>query len=395
MRVALVAGDEAGHAFPAFALAQQFTDAGHDATVFTGVRWSDVELGRASIAELAGLAAAVGDDDSDAGAKLSTRAARMAVRLAPDLRGSYDVVISDVITRAGAWAADLVGLPWIELSPHPLYEQSCGLPPIGMGLAAGHGTGGRLRDRLLRAMSARAIAKGRQQRVRARASIGLTAPEHPAARLIATWPALEVRRPDWPADAHIVGPLLWEPTQQLFDVPPSADPLVMVAPSTAVIGRDGLVDAALRALGTDVLGLSARVVLSGLGMPSAHECRAGAGARIAKLVTGTGRQDAVLAEASALICGAGHGMLAKALGAGVPVVMLPGGGDQPELAARVSRLGAGLTVRTPDPDVIAAAVRRVLGEPDFRAAARAVAASGAAIVDPVAVVDRAVADGLS
>ena len=142
MRVALVAGDEAGHAFPAFALAQQFTDAGHDATVYTGVRWSDVELGRASIAELAGLAAAVGDDDSDAGAKLSTRAARMAVRLAPDLRGSYDVVISDVITRAGAWAADLVGLPWIELSPHPLYEQSCGLPPIGMGLAAGHGTGG-------------------------------------------------------------------------------------------------------------------------------------------------------------------------------------------------------------------------------------------------------------
>ena len=227
MRVALVAGDEAGHAFPAFALAQQFTDAGHDATVYTGVRWSDVELGRASIAELAGLAAAVGDDDSDAGAKLSTRAARMAVRLAPDLRGSYDVVISDVITRAGAWAADLVGLPWIELSPHPLYEQSCGLPPIGMGLAAG------------------------------------------------------------------------------------------------------------------------------------------------------------------------HGMLAKALGAGVPVVMLPGGGDQPELAARVSRLGAGLTVRTPDPDVIAAAVRRVLGEPDFRAAARAVAASGAAIVDPVAVVERAVADGLS
>lgn len=102
MRVALVAGDEAGHAFPAFALAQQFTDAGHDATVYTGVRWSDVELGRASIAELAGLAAAVGDDDSDAGAKLSTRAARMAVRLAPDLRGSYDVVISDVINGRGA-----------------------------------------------------------------------------------------------------------------------------------------------------------------------------------------------------------------------------------------------------------------------------------------------------
>lgn len=395
MRVALVVGDEAGHAFPAFGLAGRLVEAGHQATVFTGKRWAHVDLGSASSAELPGLAAADDDDDDDAGAKLSTRAARMAVLLEPHLATRYDVVVSDVITRAGGWAAELAGLPWCELSPHPLYEQSRGLPPIGMGLAAGRGTLGRWRDRALRAMSARAVAAGERQRDEARAAIGLLGPPRPTAKLIATWPALEVYRPDWPAQAHLIGPLLWEPTQTRFDVPQTDDPLVVVAPSTAATGQGSLADAALRALGADSLGRRVRVVLSGLGVPTAAQCRQGAGAGIAELVTGTGRQDEVLTGAAVAVCGAGHGMLAKALGAGVPVVMVPGGGDQRELAARVARLGAGIDVGAPDPAAIAAAVRRVLGEGDFAAAARRVAESGARTVDPVAMVARAAAAGVS
>ena len=390
-----MAGDEAGHAFPAFALAERIVSAGHEATVFTGSRWSDIDLDAVAIAELPGLAAVDGDDDDDAGAKLSTRAARMAVLLEPELRGRFDVVVSDVITRAGAWGAELAGLPWLELSPHPLYAQSSALPPIGMGLLPGRGVLGALRDRLLRAMSARSVALGEAQRKQARLGIGLTEPEHPAARLIATWPALEVHRPDWPVDAHIVGPLLWEPTQTRFEVPQTVDPLVVIAPSTAVIGQGGMVDGALKALSSDVVGRRVRVVLSGLEVPSARECRDRVGVQIAELVTGTGRQDEVLTKASAVVCGAGHGMLAKALGAGVPVVMVPGGGDQQELAARVSRLGAGIAVQTPDAGEIAASVRRVLDEPSFAAAARRVGGSGGATVDPVAVVIRAGAPRLA
>ncbi|MFT4201656.1 glycosyltransferase, partial [Gordonia sp. (in: high G+C Gram-positive bacteria)] len=236
---------------------------------------------------------------------------------------------------------------------------------------------------------------GERQRRDARASVGLTGPESPSARLIATLPALEVPRPDWPANAHLVGPLLWEPTTVSFDVPDAPAPLVVVAPSTAVTGQGGLTDAALRALGTDELGRPVRVVLSGLGVPSTDECRRGPGGRIADLVSGTGRQDEVLAAASAAVCGAGHGMLAKALVAGVPVVMVPGGGDQQELSARVTRLGAGLVVREPDPRQIAEAVRRVLDEPGFAAAAARIAASADAVVDPVAVVARAGATAVS
>ena len=39
-----------------------------------------------------------------------------------------------------------------------------------------------------------------------------------------------------------------------------------------------------------------------------------------------GRQDELLADADLLICGGGHGTVAKSLLAGVPMVVVPGGG---------------------------------------------------------------------
>ncbi len=66
-----------------------------------------------------------------------------------------DLVVSDVITACGGMSAELLGIPWIELNPHPLYLPSKGLPPIGSGLAPGTGIRGRLRDATMRALTAR------------------------------------------------------------------------------------------------------------------------------------------------------------------------------------------------------------------------------------------------
>ena len=70
----------------------------------------------------------------------------------------------------------------------------------------------------------------------------------PTARLVATLPALEVPRPDWPANCHVVGPLLWDPADTELAPPPSEQPLVIVSPSTAVGGTLGMLDAALSGL---------------------------------------------------------------------------------------------------------------------------------------------------
>ena len=118
---------------------------------------------------------------------------------------------------------------------------------MGSGLAAGVGVRGRLRDAVMRALSARSMRQGLRQREAARVEIGLPAVDPgPRRRLIATLPALEVPRPDWPSDAVVVGPLHFEPTSSQLKIPAGAGPVVVVAPSTATTGAHGLAEVAWR-----------------------------------------------------------------------------------------------------------------------------------------------------
>ncbi|MEZ0341451.1 glycosyltransferase [Mycobacterium sp. pV006] len=387
MRVAVVAGPDPGHAFPALALCLRFAAAGDTPTLLTGTRW--LELARAhgvDAVELAGLDPTAVDDDTDAGAKIHQRAARMAVlNREPIAALRPDLVVSDSITVCGGLAAELLGVRWVELNTHPLYRPSKGLPPIGSGLAPGVGLRGRLRDAVLRGLSARSWRAGLRQRAEARAGIGLPAEDPgPLRRLIATLPALEVPRPDWPAEAVVVGPLHFEPTTTVLDLPPGDGPVVVVAPSTATTGADGLGQVALRTLVPgEVLPAGSRVVVSQLDGPH--------GEVPPWAVVGLGRQDELLAAADLLICGGGHGTVAKALLAGVPMVVVPGGGDQWEIANRVVRQRSAELIRPLSGEALAAAVGKVLGSPGYRDAARRAGATVADVADPVRVCHDALA----
>ena len=381
MRVAVVAGPEPGHVFPALALCLRFLATGDHPVLLTGRQW----LGAARSAgvdavELGGLDPDEGDDDSDAGAKIHQRAARMAVINRPVIDEIHpDLVVSDVITVCGGMAAELSGVPWVELCPHPLYLPSKGLPPVGSGLAPGTGVSGRLRDAAMRAFTARSIRAGVNQRAAARQQIGLPGDDPgPVRRLIATLPALEVPRPDWPAEAVVVGPLHFEPTTTVLELPPGQGPLIVVAPSTASSGAADLAELALEHLVPGrTLPNGARVVVSRL-----------AGADVAVppwAAVGLGRQDHLLRHAAVVVCGGGHGMLSKTLLAGVPVVVVPGGGDQWELANRVVRQGSARLVRPLTGEALAAAVGEVLASPSFRQAAQRAGEGMLEVADPVAV----------
>lgn len=387
MKVAVVAGPDPGHAFPAIALCLTFLAAGDTATLLTGRQWLDTA--RAAGVEavlLEGLDLEVGDDDGDAGAKIHQRAARMAVLNVPVLRAlAADLVCSDVITAGGGMAAELLGIPWIEVVPHPLYLPSKGLPPLGSGLAPGVGLRGRARDTVLRALTARSIRAGDRDRSAARLGIGLPGRDPgPLRRLIATLPALEVPRPDWPAEAVVVGPLHFEPTEAVLTPPPGPGPLVVVAPSTASTGTAGLAELALTALGPGRgLPEGARVAVSRL---------AGAQVEVPDwAVVGLGRQDELLAEADVLVCGGGHGIVAKSLLHGVPLVTVPGGGDQWEIANRVVRQGSGRLIRPLTAEALTAAVSAVLADPGYRAAATRAGAGAGEVADPVRVCHDALA----
>ena len=372
--------------FPAIALSLRLAAAGDEPVVLTGADRLDTVRGAGiEPAELLGLDPEGADDDGDAGDKIHRRAARMAVLNRPVFdRIQPDLVVSDVITVCGGMAAELAGVPWVELCPHPLYLPSRGLPPIGSGLAPGAGVRGRLRDAVLRVMTARALRTGERQRAAARIAIGLPAADPgPRRRLIATLPALEVPRPDWPAEAVVVGPLHFEPTTAVLGAPRGDGPLIVVAPSTADTGTAGLAEVALEHLVPGrTLPSGARLVVSRLG---------GSDLDVPPWATvGLWRQDELLADADVVIAGGGHGMLSKTLLAGVPMVVVPGGGDQWELANRVVRQGSARLVRPLTPEALVAELNEVLSTPSYRQAARRAGESVARVADPVAVCHDAV-----
>ncbi|WP_277978972.1 glycosyltransferase [Sphingomonas phyllosphaerae] len=91
-------------------------------------------------------------------------------------------------------------------------------------------------------------------------------------------------------------------------------------------------------------------------------------------------QTAVLRRCSAAVLHGGFNTVLDALAAGVPIVALPIGFEQPATAARIVRLGAGRTLspRWLSPRTLANALREVIDQPSYARAARGIAAEIAA-----------------
>ena len=90
----------------------------------------------------------------------------------------------------------------------------------------------------------------------------------------------------------------------------------------------------------------------------------------------------VLPRAAAVVCHGGSGTVRGALAAGVPMVVVPQGADQPHNARRIAAVGAGLALPGADASSLRAAVARVLADADFGHAARRLA-DEIAVMPPV------------
>jgi UDP:flavonoid glycosyltransferase YjiC (YdhE family) len=305
-------------------------------------------------------------DRGDIGHRLYGRAAEMARPCSELLRRwRADAVVSDTLVTAAGWAAKLAGLPWVELIPHALQDLSRDLPPPGTGLAPGRTPLGRARDTWLRRMTGRSLALAHHQRTEARHTIGLSSEDAPRARLVATLPVLEPQRRDWPDNTHVVGPLVWDPSDEDLDLPPGDEPLVFVSAST-VPGRGlGLLETALLSM------RGVRLVCTTL---TSYDGALPVWARV-----GPGRQQPLLDAANVLVSGAGNGIVCKGIAAGLPLVLVPGWGEQKENAARAARLGTAIVIppRRLTADRLRAAVDRVVTDPAYRNASRAASTSNA------------------
>ncbi|HLL92899.1 MAG TPA: nucleotide disphospho-sugar-binding domain-containing protein [Solirubrobacteraceae bacterium] len=230
----------------------------------------------------------------------------------------------------------------------------------------------------------RGLQRGRHELNETRARLGLPPLQHVHGgisrelALVCTFPQLEYPRV-WPANVHVVGPLMWEPPAAEVNLPGSRsngsgpdEPLVLVAPSTAQDPEHALLHAALRALAD----LPVRVLATYNRRLSPRPLRVPDNARVVDWVS----YSRTMPLCDLVVCHAGHGTLVRALSSGCAVVACPAVGDMNENAARLDWAGAGVRVprRFLSPRVLRLAVERALGDATIRERARDLAGWAAA-----------------
>ncbi len=333
LRIVVAALGSPGFVFPAIAVARALRDRGHRVTVATEP-WAAAILGAQG---LSCLPAPAGAFDTSRWFLPSVVAAQSGA-----LRGAgADLFVVTSLTLGGLIAAELAGVPCAViglLSEFP--------PPQGAN-----------RQEIAAAWSA------------ARAAVYL--PPAPIERLAGDRllrrgvPELFVPPAPGPS-ARFVGALGWEPP-----APPvvrdwiaaSSGPILYVH-QARTFGAPGFWRALAPALPPGV-----RVATSTSRMD--HPERLPAGALAGPVVP----HGAVLDHAAACICSGTSSVVLAALERGVPLVVVPAGGEQPDVADLVERAGVGVR-STPDTPSLAAALARAQGsDPGPRAALRRAFAS--------------------
>jgi UDP:flavonoid glycosyltransferase YjiC (YdhE family) len=351
----------AGHLFPVVPGLQELRRRGHDVHVVTAPHL--VEVARA-----AGLQA-VGVDERIlqvhvADHEIASDRARLRLGLAQimdrgpfeidDLRAHIgrvrpDALLIDTNAYGAAVAAEASGLRWATTFPSLLPLPGPGIPAYGLGMKPGSGPLTTVRDRLLWRLVARAYGKAMLPPLNGlRDRVGL-APlrspfEHvlgPTRLLVLTDVPLEYERSSLPASVRMVGFQTWDPPATApawLDEP--GDPWVLVTCSTEYQADEVLARTAMEALADEPV----RVVVTMADAYDGLQATPPANARVVRFAP----HGPILDRAAAVVCPGGMGITAKAVAKGVPLVVVPFGRDQPEVARRVVEARAGVSLRKRD-----------------------------------------------
>jgi UDP:flavonoid glycosyltransferase YjiC (YdhE family) len=374
-RVLLGAFGDPGHAFPLIALGRALAARGHEVTLQTWKRW------RAHV-EGEGMRFAPAPEyhafpRGEPGSppldfyEAVVHATRDTLPLLEELEPQ--VVVADILTLAPALAGELHGVPFATVIPHVHPHQPDGAPIYSIGARLPRTALGRALWRHATRPVAGALEHGRRDlnSVRARLDLPPLGYVHGGISrrlaLVGTFPQLEYPR-TWPAYAHVVGPLIWEPPTADVELPPGEDPLVLIAPSTAQDPEHRLLRAALRGLADAPV----RVLATYNRRLPLRPLPVAANTRVVEWVS----YARTMPRCDVVVCHAGHGTLARALASGCAVVACPVAGDMNENAARLDWAGAGVRLprRFIAPRPLRLAVERALEEPAIRGRARELAA---------------------
>jgi UDP:flavonoid glycosyltransferase YjiC (YdhE family) len=374
MRFLVAAFGDPGHVFPAIALGRALRGRDHEVTIET---WEE----RRAAVEGAGLGFAAAEeyrmfpppDPDSAEGEHAAEAARALLPLLEEMQPH--VVVSDILTLAPSLAAEKAGVPLATLIPHIYPVVEPGLPFFAIGLKPPRTSLGRAVWRTGQRALNVGLEHGRRDLNRQRERLGLAPVERfhggisTDLALVGTFPQLEYPR-RWPAGIEITGPMTFEIPHPDIELPSGEAPLVLVAPSTAHDSENHLVRTALAAFADEPV----RVVATTNRVVPQRPIEVPPNAVLVDWLS----YSQLMPLAALVVSHGGHGTVARALGAGTPILISPMIGDMSETAMRVAWAGAGLSLpwRLCRPGPLRWAVRRLLAEPSFAARASELAAWG-------------------
>ena len=287
-----------------------------------------------------------------------------------------EVVVSQELLFGCMLAAEARGaklaLHTANVWPLPTLD---GVPPFGPGLEPPTDTQGVWFQGLIREASRTFYDAGLPDLNAARARFGLaplarTLDQIDAASLIllSAARAYDFAPDPLPEPFRYAGPQARVPAwARPWESPWAADdprPMVLVSFSTLYQAQEPVIARVIAALET----LPVRAVVT-LG-PQLDPAQFAASEAVR--VVASASHDALMPHVSAMVTHAGHGSAIRPLLAGVPLLCLPMGRDQPDNAARIVARGAGLRLDPQaSPAEIATALNRLLEDSVFAARARA------------------------
>jgi MGT family glycosyltransferase len=294
-------------------------------------------------------------------------------------REAVDAMASDYMLFGPPIAAERAGVPTALLVHNVYIVPEPGKPAAGPGFLPAKGLVGRTRDRAVSRAFLTLFNRGLASVNRARTEQGL-APmrsvlEHfnNAQRvLVMTSESFDFHGYSHPEHLRYVGSTLTDPPWvEDWHSPWGEDdsrPLVVVSFSSTYMAQERVLARAIDGLSR----IDARVLVTTGPTIDPASFHPGANTTVVR----SAPHAQLFPEAAVVVTHAGMGTVTRALAAGAPLVCIPMGRDQHDVAARVVYHGAGLRLRSSaKPRAIRAAVERLIREPSFRSAAARIGAN--------------------
>ena len=319
---------------------------------------------------------------------------------AADMREEISRVPTDAVLAldalfGAALAAEASGVPFALLSPHVSLRPLPGMPPVTSGLSQPKTPEERAAVDAAGAEWVETLDGFLPIFNRARAELGLPLLVHVldlfdrADRvLLATSQAFDFEADSLPFNLCYVGPLLDVPNwskspRKAWETPLAAQsgrPRALLACSTGSQGQLNVFQRIIDAM--EEIDIDA-VATAGPNLDVA-DLRTPKNVR---LIRGA-PHDQVMRTVSLVVSQGGHGTVTRSLLNALPLLVVPMGRDQEANAARVEAKGAGLRLPpTASEAEIAAAVKRLIAEPQFKMAARRIGEAIKADIDRSSLVD--------